>query len=191
MPPQGRVAVGITVVHGREDVNEVGIVTVDEDGRQPDRYSSLVRPHPDAEHSYRTGAIHIHGISWDDVKDAPTWEQVAPQISARLEQATMLAQNSPFENHWLAWHMPQAAARFDPHIPTVDTLRVAQTHFGDLPNHRLGSVCEQFEVPYERGHRADNDAEAAARLYFRMLERIKDTYLADDRFARLPYPLEA
>lgn len=176
---------GMEPAHGC--IIEVGIVTYSDDGQERDRYSTLVRPAPEAESTYRTGAVAVHGIAWEQVADAPTWGEVAPQVQDHLGGSSLLAQNDRFERGWLGEHMRRAGADFNPSVPGVDTLRVAQQHFSSLPNHRLATICEHVGVPYTNGHRADHDAEVAGRAFFAMRRRIHDTW-RDSPLAAVPQP---
>lgn len=165
---------------------EVGIVTFDEHGQGVGRLSELVRPAPEAEHTYRTGAQDIHGIAWDDVKDAPEWEQVSGEVQTRLDGRLLLAQNDRFERSWLTHHMADVNRPFDRYTPGIDTLCVARQHYSDLPNHRLATICDAVGVPYTNGHRATHDAEAAARAFFEMRSQIHARYRSDGH--TLPQP---
>lgn len=167
---------------------EVGVVTYDDDGVERERLSCLVHPAPEAESTYRTGAVNIHGIGWEDVQDAPEWAEVAPQTEHHLRGATLLAQNDRFEREWLGEHMHRADADFDPDMPGVDTMRIAQQHFSRLPSHRLSSICEHLGVDYTDGHRATHDAVVAAQAFFAMRERIHTTWRSSPLHASLPQP---
>ncbi|WP_114906825.1 PolC-type DNA polymerase III [Ornithinimicrobium murale] len=173
---------GFDPVHGC--IIEVGVVRYDETGSVTATYSQLVHPMPAAQESYRTGAVNIHGITWDDVADAPPWEQVAPQTSAALSRATLVAHNAKFEKKWLGHHLPG----FDENTPTVDTLLLAQRNYGNLESHQLGAMCEYFGVDYTAGHRAEHDARVAAEMLFAARADITDRYTADPAFAGLPDP---
>lgn len=163
---------------------EVGTIRLDESGAETGRFQRMVRPSPRAQATFGTGAVHIHGITMDDVKDAPTWDEVAPGVLASVDRATLIAHNAAFESQWLGYHLEG----FNPDTPAVDTLHVAQRHFGDLKDHRLQTVCEHLEVDYSDGHRAAHDAEVAGRAYFAARATIEDRYVADPRFAALPDP---
>lgn len=163
---------------------EVGVARLDGTGATTGTYQTLVRPGPGAESTYRTGAIDIHGIAWEDVADAPTWSQVAPDVAASMDRATLLAHNVGFEKKWLEHHLPA----LDPRTPSVDTLRQAQRNFGDLENHQLATVCDHLDVRYTDGHRAMHDAQVAGKVFFAARARIEERYVADPRFANLPDP---
>lgn len=173
---------GFDPVHGC--IIEVGVVRYDENGQATGSYSQLVRPMPAAEESYRTGAVNIHGISWEDVAESPTWEQVAPQVGQSMSRATLMAHNARFEKKWLGHHLPG----FDEDTPTVDTLLLAQRNYGHLESHQLASVCEHLGVDYTDGHRAEHDARVAAEMFFVARADIADRYRSDPAFRGLPAP---
>lgn len=166
---------------------EVGLVAYNENQVEVGSYASLVKPE---QAPYGTGATHIHHISEDDVKDAPSWDQVAPQVAARLQGRTMLAQNSPFEDRWLSHHMGQENQDWRPGS-TLDTLRVAQQHTGNEERHTLDRICARVGVPYGedgQGHRAEHDARVAAKAWFGLRDQIENTYRSDPKRRALPQP---
>jgi len=165
---------------------EVGVSIWNERGERVGEFASLVRPEPRAAGTYRTGAVDVHGIQWEDVENAPEWPAVATQLETHLRGSTMIAQNSPFESTWLDHHMPAAGASFDRYIPTADTFRVAQRHFGTLENHKLETIAGHVGVEYADGHRALHDADVAARTLFAMQGRIEQTYQSDPAWANAP-----
>ncbi len=54
-------------------------------------------------------------------------------------------------------------------LDTMDALRVL---FPSLPSLQLGLVCQSLDIPHDRPHQADSDAEATALLWLRCLERL-------------------
>lgn len=176
---------GFDPAHGC--IIEVGMVTYDESGTEVDRYSTFVRPHSDAEDTYRTGAVAIHGIEWEDVQDAPKWSSVAPETARRLDNTVLIAQNDQFERAWLDDHLGRQGHSFATDRPGVDTMRMAQQHL-DLPNHRLETICDAVGVSYTNGHRAEHDAEVTGQAFFAMRQRVFDTWSQDPKRASLPQP---
>lgn len=167
---------------------EVGIVEYDFSGRKIGRYSQLIRPTAEIAAACGTGAVEVHGITLDDVRDAPSWAEVAPATAERLAGRVMMAQNARFERDWLAHHLTAQKQSFEKYGPTIDTLTIARQHFSALPNHRLSTICGHVGVPYTNGHRAEHDADVTVRAFFRMRERIFATWAASPARANAPQP---
>ena len=68
---------------------EIGII--DRDGQQV--FHSLVNPQCEIE----AGAQEVHGISADDVKNAPTFADIEPQLRALLEYKNVVIYNAGFD----------------------------------------------------------------------------------------------
>src|SRR5688500_12377494 len=83
--------------------------------------SWMIRP-PDDYFAF----THIHGISWEDVMDSPSFAELWPEISGHFEGADFLAaHNAPFDRKVLestCAHHGLAA----PTIPFLDTVQVAR-----------------------------------------------------------------
>ncbi len=155
---------------------EVGIVEVDYDGNVTDSYEQLIRPPQHHLDAHGTGAQDIHRISVEDLTGQPAWEQVAPEISRRLSNRVMLAQNARFERTWLDHHInttgASTEAEFNTYGPSIDSMCVAGQHFPHLPNRRLQTICEHVGVPYTNGHRALHDGKVAVQAYLAMRKTI-------------------
>lgn len=182
--PQGKD--GFVPANG--SIIEVGIVLYDADGVETSRYEQLIAPDPEVASNCGTGAVDVHGITMDDVANAPSWSTVAPQVAAELDGRVLMAQNAMFESDWLNHHMQATGQDFDRWGPVVDTMRIAQQHNPNLPSHRLASICASVGVEYTNGHRALHDADVAGRAFFAIRQQITSTYLSDPARARTPQP---
>lgn len=67
---------------------QLAIARVDKNGRIEDEYAILLNPE-----GRDTGAVFVHGISNDAVKNAPVFADVLPDVLARLDGAVVVAQN--------------------------------------------------------------------------------------------------
>ena len=88
-----------TGVYNSDRVVEVALVTLDLDGNVVECWDSLVRPGRDV------GPTHIHGLTADDLKDAPTFGDIAGDVAGdvalRLHGACLAAHNLPFDTRML------------------------------------------------------------------------------------------
>ena len=165
---------GFNPVNG--SIIEVGIVEYDNTGAVTDQYETLIAPAYEVAALCGTGAVAVHGITLDDVRGAPDWSDVAPEVSRRLDGRIMLAQNARFEGEWLGHHMTAAEQDFERWGPTLDTMCVAKQHYPDLENHKLATICARAGVTYTNGHRAMHDAEVAAATFFAMRREVFAEY---------------
>ena len=147
-------------------VIELAVARVDEHGRIEDEYATLINPD-----GADTGPVFIHGISNHAVRDAPRFHEVAGELLSRLEGAVVVAHNAPFEERFLLTEFARAGIRLPSLVPAVCTLWLAQ-HTISTPNHRLGTLCQHFEVPLVDKHAALGDVRAVAAILPRMLHAL-------------------
>lgn len=152
-----------TADYGADSACAVAIVRV-EDGRIVRREHRLLRP--PRRHFVFTA---VHGISWEDVRKAPTFGEAWPELEEVLDGVDFLAaHNASFDRRVLSaccW----AAGRGSREHRWVCTVRLSR-RLWRLPSHALPSVCRHLGVPL-RHHEALSDAEACARI---VLAAMKD-----------------
>lgn len=145
-----------TASHGRDSACAVGVVIV-ERGRIVARLYELIRP-PSRQFLF----THIHGLGWDDVKDAPCFDAVWSGIARELAGVAFLAaHNAPFDRGVLG----ACCATYGldmPRQPFVCTVRLARMQWDVYPT-KLPDVCRHLGIEL-RHHQADSDAEACARI---------------------------
>ena len=140
----------------RNSACAVGLVRV-ERGRIVRRAYHLIRP------PFRWFEFtHLHGISWECVRWAPTFDAIWRSVAACLRGVDFVAaHNAAFDRSVLeaccGWYgLPM------PRVPFRCTVRVAREVWGIRPT-TLSHVAEYLGLPLEH-HQADSDAEACARI---------------------------
>lgn len=154
----------------------VGLVKV-RDGVIEDRHTTLIRP-PAGLDFFSRHNIAVHGITPDDVADAPSWEAVHARIVEFADGDPLVAHNAPFDMGVLT----QACARTGLASPAwayACTLALSRRTWTELSDHRLPTVSAHIGHLLTRHHRADADAEAAARIAIAAMARHGTTSLAD------------
>lgn len=132
-----------------------------EDGRVAASWYSLIRP-PRPEVHF----TEIHGLTWEMLKDQPSFAELWPEISAFLRGATLLAaHNASFDRRVLRGCC-HAAGVEAPELPFVCTVRGSRRGLR-LPHHRLNDVCACLGIELDH-HNAASDALAAARIYLHL-----------------------
>ena len=105
---------------------------------------------------------YLHGIAWEDVRDAPTFAELWPTLREIIADADFLAaHNASFDRRVLyscceTHCLPQPAHSF------VCTVRLARAVWRVYPT-KLPDVCRHLNIPLKH-HQADSDAEACGRI---------------------------
>jgi DNA polymerase-3 subunit epsilon len=132
----------------------LGLVRV-ENHRIVQRTYSLIKP-PRKKFIF----TYIHGITWEDVANQPTFGELWPTYSPMLEGIDFLAaHNASFDRSVL--HRCCAAAGLDPpEIPFRCTVQLARRIWNIKPT-KLNNVCDHLGITLKH-HFAASDAEACA-----------------------------
>lgn len=146
------------LVSGRDRVAEIGVVHVDPDGAVRDRWETLVNPQRDL------GPQRIHGIRAEQVRDAPLFADVLPEIVRRLEGRAFVAHNARFDHRFLTAEFLRAGEEFPVEADdVVCTMRLARA-FLPGAGRSLQDCCNAFGLLLEDAHTAGADAEATAHV---------------------------
>ena len=140
----------------RDRLLQIAVITTTGDGEVLDRWSSSVRPR-----FGRVGPTHIHGLTARDLKEAPTFADVAPDLVRRLDGAVFTAHNADFDWGFVARALRRAGYRA-PDTTRLCTARLSRAVAREAPSHRLADVCERHGIVITRAHDAAADAEATA-----------------------------
>lgn len=145
-----------TGVGAMDRVVEVGVVRFSGDGSESDQWSTLINPGRDL------GVARVHGVlSYQDVRHAPRFEDVAGEVVERLAGAVVVAHNLQFEERFLGYEFRHLGLRIPAH-PGICTLRLG-CELG-ATSRRLDHLCRQFGIPLQNTHSALADAWSTARL---------------------------
>ena len=139
-------------------IAEVAVLHLDLDGNVIDEWCTLVNPERDL------GPQSIHGIRAADVRNAPTFEQVAEELIRRLRGRIPVAHNWMFD----AWHLNAEFSRlkistpFDAHGGLCTMSAASRT----LPRagRSLMDCCKWAGIDLQDWHSALADARAAGAL---------------------------
>ena len=117
----------------------------------------LIRP-PSARFTF----TDLHGLGWDEVRDAPTFAELWPTLRAWIDEAGFVAaHNAPFDQSVL--HACCARYRLrPPRARFTCTVQLARMQWGIRPT-KLSDVCRRLSIPL-RHHDAGSDAMACARI---------------------------
>jgi DNA polymerase III subunit epsilon len=142
---------------------------------------SLADGHGDAFVSYlatdqpvQWSARKVHGIGPEQLADAPTLLSLWPDMKRRLAGAVVVAHGKGTEKRFLRAFPGHGFG------PWIDTLLLARAVWPDLPDHSLGSLCENHGlrdqvaalVPGKSWHDALFDATASLVLLAHLIETL-------------------
>jgi len=136
-------------------VVEVTVVRHDP-GREPRLvFDTLVNPQG------RVRATEIHGITDDDVCDAPTFPEIAGDLLDALQGSVLSAYNVYSDVKFLIAELDPIGVEFEaPH----SCLMYMRPLLGLGKKGPLKQVCDEAGVPLEVSHMSSDDAMAAAML---------------------------
>ncbi len=157
-------------VPGSDGAVQVALVRF-EGGVEVARFSSLVDPCREIPEA----ATAIHGITNEQVRGAPTIEQVfqnLPQPRELLAGSQCGAFNAEFDRRFL----PAAALCFEdkegwrwPWFDSLSWVRMVDRFVRGAGRHKLGAACERRGITIDRAHDAASDAAAAGVLFYRIV----------------------
>lgn len=145
-----------TANHRLDRACAVGLV-IASGNRIVHRAYHLIRP-PSRDFAF----THIHGLSWAEVRNAPTFAELWPALRDQLRAVNFIAaHNASFDRRVLiscceCYGLPHVSHRF------VCTVQVARAVWRIYPT-KLPDICRHLRIPL-RHHKADSDAEACARI---------------------------
>lgn len=150
-----------TATGKRHSACAVGIVTV-VDGEITEEFYSLIKP-PNNE--YFGMNIAVHGIRPSDTIDAPTFEELFPEIQKRLQGVKLVAHNEVFDRSVLKRTMEHYELDY-PELGLADRWECTMKMYkakGYVP-YKLNACCERLGIELNH-HEALSDAIGCAKLY--------------------------
>ena len=146
-----------TATGNRNSACAVGIVTV-ENGKIIDEYYTLIQP-PNNEYNYFT--IQVHGITPDKTINAPTFDQIYPEIKKRLQGRIVVAHNESFDRSVLQKTMAHYGLDYS-ELNLPDRWECTYRIYGE----KLNVCCAKYDIELNH-HEALSDAIACAKLYLK------------------------
>ena len=155
----------------RHRILQLGMVTVEADGTVLDEWSTLVKLRWPWQ---RVGPTHVHHITRSQLRGAPPLDDVLTEFEQRLDGAVFTAHNAAFDSGFLL----HAASRhkdgqsieqkLSPQLCTLQMSRLLDPQ--RERSHRLGDLCERYDIALDRPHDALNDAAATAAVLPHLLD---------------------
>ncbi len=115
----------------------------------------------------------IHGITDQDVEEAPPIEVVLPRFREFIGHGVLLAHNAAFD--LLAINLAGQDSGQSFTMPVLDTLLLSRGLDPEIEGHGLDNLAERFNLTFPPGtrHTALGDARVTAELFLTLLPRLE------------------
>lgn len=154
----------------KEKMVEFGAVRL-VNGVIKETFETLINP----EQHIRKSSIAVHGITEDDVKDAPTESEVMPKILEFIGDYPIVAHNAIFDASFLNEASKRVLGK-ELTNPIVDSQAMFKEVYPDLESCGLSALTEKFNVELPVHHRALADAVGLAKAYPALKKLFKKKY---------------
>lgn len=148
---------------GGDRVTEIAAVVV-RDGVVAETFETLVNP----QRPIPPWITRLTNISWEMVKDAPTFAEVCKQLLGLLEGRVFVAHNASFDWKFVSAEVARATGR-QLEGRRLCTVKLARKLLPQLRSRSLDHVTHHYGVEIAARHRAAGDAVATAHCLVRML----------------------
>ncbi len=132
-------------------VIEVGVLIV-EDGAIVEQYEQLIYPRGPVPAFISS----ITGITNADLRGAPPFEDIADELSSKLDGSVFVAHNARFDYGFLKSEFNRSAIPFS--ADCLCTVRLSRKLFPEQERHNLDTIIERWGIAVDRRHRALDDA---------------------------------
>jgi DNA polymerase-3 subunit epsilon len=114
--------------------------------------------------------IDVHGILPQDVKDAPTFEDIWYEVEEMMYGTLMVAHNASFDASVLRGCLDYYGM-FTPKIDYLCSIQLAKKSWNYLPKYGLKHLAEYHQIKFNH-HRAGDDAEVCAKISLLAFEKL-------------------
>jgi ATP-dependent DNA helicase DinG len=150
----------------KDEIIQIGLVIIN-NMQIETVYSSFIRP----SRSIPPFIQSLTGITDSMVAVAPELEEVVQQILPLLADCVLVGHNISFDLSFLQWALSQSG--YYPFtgkiLDTMDGLRLL---YPTLGSYQLSFVASSFQIPHDRPHQADCDAQATAAIWLKCVEKL-------------------
>ena len=126
--------------------------------------------------------VKVHGLTYDFLKDFPTFEKIVDEWLNFVGDAKLVAHNSTFDINFVNYEQKQIGRKEFDWSNVIDTLEIAR---GMFPGARcsLDALCKRFEIDNSSRtyHGALLDAQLLAEVYLELLGGKEPSLLLDSK----------
>ena len=153
-------------------ITEIGAVKI-KGSEVIDRFNIMVNP----EMPIPENIVELTGITDEMVADAPKIDEALPKFLAFIGDLPLIAHNANFDTGFIRAAAEKLKLPFkNVYLDTVALSRYANP---ELKKHKLDILAEYYELGDFNHHRACDDAEMLACIYFKMSEKLMNEGIGD------------
>lgn len=153
-------------------ITEIGAVKI-KNGEVTDRYNTFVNP----ECPIPPEIVELTSITDDMVADADAIDKVLPEFFEFVGGRLLMAHNAEFDISFIRAAAKELDIPFD--IPYLDTLGLSRFLNKDMKSHKLDVLAKHYKLEEFHHHRACDDAETLAKIFFKMSEQMSEMDIKD------------
>jgi DNA polymerase-3 subunit epsilon len=132
-------------------------------------YETLVNP----QRSIPPFVTQLTNITWNMVKNAPTFDRIAPDVLRVLEGNVFVAHNATFDWRFITTEVSRSTGR-QLRGRRLCTVKIARKVLPQLSRRSLDYVARYYGIEIRNRHRAAGDALATAKCLLRMMSDLAD-----------------
>lgn len=148
-------------------ITEIGAVKVKK-GEVTDKFNMLCNP----ETPIPDEIVKLTGITDEMVADAPTIDVVLPKFLEFAGDKLLIAHNAGFDTSFIRRAAEDLGYSFENSY--LDTVSMSRYVNPELSKHKLNILAEYFELGDFNHHRASDDAEVLAKIFYKMTDKLRD-----------------
>ena len=160
-------------------ITEIGAVKI-KNGEVLDRFNTFVDP----ETPIPEEIVKLTGITDEMVAGAPKYPEALKAFfdfignsETKATQPLLIAHNANFDIGFIRHFAKEAGLPFD--NPYLDTVALSRYINPELKKHTLDAIADAYHLGDFNHHRACDDAEMLAMIYFHMIEQMEKLELRD------------
>ncbi len=148
-------------------ITEIGAVKI-KNGEVLDRFNMLVNPGE----PIPKNIVELTGITDEMVANEPAIDVVLPKFFEFVGDKMLIAHNAVFDTGFIRQAAENLGLPFE--NPWLDTLAMSRYMNPGLKNHKLDTLANYYELGDFNHHRACDDAEILARIFFCMTRNLEE-----------------
>ncbi len=148
-------------------ITEIGAVKI-KNGEVLDRFNMLVNPGE----PIPKNIVELTGITDEMVANEPSIDVVLPKFFQFVGDKMLIAHNAVFDTGFIRQAAENLGLPFE--NPWLDTLAVSRYMNPGLKNHKLDTLAGYYELGDFNHHRACDDAEILAHIFFCMTKNLEE-----------------